>query len=135
MLTIESEKRTIDAAAVHIFNYITDFRHFGNLLPADKVSNWESDKENCSFEVNGVGRLTLRIARKQPWSFVEIAGGGKVDFGMHIALETVGEKHTQAQIVLSADLNPFVQMLARRPLEAFVNDLATKMTEIQYPVS
>jgi hypothetical protein len=55
---IESEKVTIKSHPERIFNFIGNFDNFKSLLP-DKVENWQSTGDSCSFEVKGLATLGL----------------------------------------------------------------------------
>ena len=49
---------------LQIYSFITDFNNFKDLIPEGKVTGWESSEDECSFNVDPLGRTGLRVIEK-----------------------------------------------------------------------
>jgi len=125
---IESEKVMINNNSEKIFNFIGNFDHFSVLLP-DKVINWQSTGDSCSFEVKGLATLGLRITEKVPFSHISMMGEGKLPF--NFTLETVihetASEQSEVQLFINSDMSQFIAIMAANPLKEFIDILVNKL--------
>lgn len=131
MTRIESEKVLINNSDKTIFSFLTNFNNFEKLMP-EQIINWVSDEDSCSFTIKGMAQLGMRINQKEPYSKIVIVADGKVPFQFELIclLNFVGLEQTETQFVFIADLNPMLKMMAKAPLENFVNLLVKKLKEM-----
>jgi carbon monoxide dehydrogenase subunit G len=127
---IESQKVIINCQSQKIYDFLTNFDNFTRLLP-DQVANWQSSGDSCSFEVKGLATLGLRIITKTPFTEIIMIGEGKLPFGF--TLETFIRHNTseqcQVQMVIDADMNPFIALMAEKPMQNFVDMLLPRLKE------
>ena len=130
MAKFESEQVIIPASAATVFEFLSDFRNFENLMPS-QISNWEADGDTCSFTIEGLAGLSMRIAGRTPYTNVHIVSEGKnpVEYTLDCFLQPDGEDRCKASLEFDAALNPFMKMVASRPLQNFVNMLAEKLQQ------
>lgn len=128
---IESEIIPIDCPASKVYNFLSDFNNFSHLLP-EQVINWQSTSENCSFEIKGLATLGLRIIERIPDTHILMKGEGKLpfEFSLNSVFTPITENSCKVQLAIDADMNPFVSMMAEKPLANFVNVLAVKLKEV-----
>ena len=113
-----------------IYSYITDFNNFKELLPEGKVSGWESSEDQCSFQVDPLGRTGLQMVQKNPHSLVKIASRpefSKYQFSIWIQLKRVAENDTRIKITIEPHVNQMLLPMIKGPLKLFVNSLIDKM--------
>lgn len=105
-----------------------DFHNFKHLLPDDKIENFECTSEQCSFGIKGLVPLTIKIKDKTPKSKItfETSGLAKFVFTLHIHL--LPEQQTNVQ--LEGDMNPFIKVMAEKPLSDLVNTMASKLATL-----
>lgn len=105
-----------------------DFNHFKHLLPEDKIENFECTSDQCSFGIKGLVPLTIKIKEKTPKTKItfETLGLAKFVFTLHIHL--LPEQKTNVQ--LEGDMNPFIKVMAEKPLSELVNTMAKKLAEL-----
>jgi hypothetical protein len=129
---IESEKVEIANSAQNIFNYLTDFNNFQKLMPP-QVTNWQSTTEECSFTINGMATIGMKIIEKTPNSQITISSHGKVpfEFKLFILITEKDAANCVGQINFESDLNPMLKMMVEKPLGNFFNLLAQKMKDIR----
>ena len=51
---IKSETVLINASTKEVFDFITDFNNIIQLLPQDKISDWKSTYDDCSFKIQKI---------------------------------------------------------------------------------
>ena len=127
---IKSDKVSINCPAEKVYGFLSNFDHFSALLP-EQVINWQSNGDSCTFEVKGLATLGLRIIEKVPFTKIGMQGEGKIPFGFTLDsfFEQVSEQECTAQMVIDADMNPFIAMMVEKPLQNFVDLLIKKLKE------
>lgn len=127
---IESQKALINCQPQKVYDFLTNFDNFKRLLP-DQVANWQSTGDSCSFEVKGLAKVGLRITSKTPYTEIIMIGEGKLPFGFSFEtfIRQVETQQCQVQMVIDADMNPFIAMMAEKPLQNFVDLILPKLKE------
>jgi carbon monoxide dehydrogenase subunit G len=130
MTEIKSEHIDIQNSAENIFHFLNDFNNFEKLMP-EQVVNWQSTKESCSFTIKGMASLEMRQQSVVEFSEINLVSEGKSPFPFTLScfLNEQGNS-TDTQMVLNADLNPMLKMMAKKPLQNFVNLLVGKLKEM-----
>ena len=131
---IESRVGKINSSSEKVYNFISNFNNFKNLVPPDKVKNWQSTEDHCHFTVDMIGETGLRIIEKEPYTLVKITGeeGGKFDFFFWIQLKEEATNDTRIKLTIKADLNPMVKMMASKPLQKFVDTLIDQLEKMPF---
>jgi hypothetical protein len=131
MTEIKSDLVAINNNSEFIFNFLSNFENFGKLMP-EQVINWKSSSDSCSFTIKGMADIALKTSEKIEFSKIVWSSEGKspFDFTLSSTLQDKALNHTDAQIILNADLSPMLKMMALRPLTNFVNLLVNKLKEI-----
>jgi carbon monoxide dehydrogenase subunit G len=135
MKKIESKIGTIQQPSEKIFNYLSDFKNFEHLIPQDKISNWKAGEDQCEFNVPGVGEATMKIIEKEPNKLIKISGDanqGAYHFYLWSQLKEVEESVTKMKLTIQADLNPMLEMMAKKPLKNFVDLLIDQMQAFSF---
>ena len=132
MTKIESEKVEVNSSAENIFNYLSDFNNFQKLMPP-RVTNWTSTTEDCSFTINGMATIGMKIIDKAPFTKITISSNGKVpfEFKLFVLLTETGANSCVGQLVFESELNMMMKMMVEKPLGNFFNMLAQKMKDIK----
>jgi carbon monoxide dehydrogenase subunit G len=131
-MEIVSRIGKIKAQQDKIYNLISDFSNLGDYIPKDKVKDFVSDADSCSFSIDKIGKFGMKIIDKEPSKTIKIANNDDVNFkfNMWIQLKEVNELDTRVRITLKADLNPMMKMMAKKPLNNFINTLIDKLETI-----
>ncbi len=131
MANFKSEQQTIGRADSYVFGFLSDFNNFEKLMPS-QVTDWHSDGESCSFNIQNMATLGMRFKSKTPNNHIFIMADGKVpfQFDLQCFIDAFGDQTCNARLELNADLNPMMMMLASKPLGNFINILAEKLKEI-----
>lgn len=128
MTKFTSDGLIINKPASIIYSFLGNFNNFEKLMP-EQVTNWKSDELTCSFTVQGMADIGMRIHHKELDSKIHVKSDGKVPFEFDLLchLEAIDAEKTKAHIELEADLNPMMVMMVKRPLQNLVNIMVEKL--------
>lgn len=133
--TFESKIGKVAMPSERIFNFVSDFNNFKNYIPADKISNWQSDGDTCHFTVNGMGEVGLKIVEKKPFDLVKITGDGLSNhhFLLWVQIKEAAAADSRVKVTLKADINPVMKMMVSKPIQKFLDMLVDSFEKM--PVS
>ena len=125
----ESRSGKLSCSVEDVFAFVTDIRNFQRFIPEGTISNWNSEKESCSFNVSMLGTVSVRLSEKKEYSKVVFTGDAlkKDDFILTLAISDNAENHAEVRVMLSADLNPMIKMIATKPISQFLEMLINEM--------
>jgi len=131
MTRLESEKATISKPAKEVFDFLSDFKNIGSLMPA-QVINFETDGETCKFTIEGMATLGMKYESKTPNREVVMAKHEKApfDFKLIFNINELTTEKSELQLFFDADLNPFLKLMAEKPLTTFLNLLLNRFKQI-----
>lgn len=134
MTLFKSDSTNIRAGAAETFTYLNDFNNFEKLLP-EQVVNWQSSGDHCSFTIQGMADIAMRIEERDPNNRIVYQSEGKTpfDFNLQFTLETIDEDTCSVVTQLEAKLNPMIKMMASRPLQNLVNILVEQLKKEMEP--
>jgi hypothetical protein len=129
----ESRHGTVSCNAEEVYAFITDIRNFERFIKDGTLSNWNAEKEFCSFSVTMLGTVTVRIVEKEEFGKVVYEGDAlkKSDFSLEIHMIDNINNKADINIVLSADLNPVMKIMAKKPIEQFLGRLIDEMEKFR----
>jgi carbon monoxide dehydrogenase subunit G len=132
---IESKKQSIARPTSEIYAFIKDFRNFGQLMPS-QVMNYQAGYEQCSFEISSMGQVTLEMKERIEDKMIRAAStaGTAINFELIVNLVPESAGSSIAQAELNAELSPMLAMLAKNPLNNFINMLMDKLKEVMESV-
>lgn len=134
-MKIESKIGKSASSDRQIYEFITDFNNFKDLLPEDKVSGWEASVDKCSFHVDPVGRTGLQIIEKTPHKLVKIASVPEFSayqFIIWIQLKGIAEKDTRVKITIEPEVNKMLLPMIKGPLKKFADSLIDKIESYEF---
>jgi hypothetical protein len=112
-----------------VYNFTTDIRNFEQFIPEGTIKNWQASADSCSFQVPPLGTASVRITSKNPTSVVIFSGDAlqKNDFELLVRITENDNNLADVDLVLTAELNPVLKMMASGPIERFLETLITEM--------
>jgi carbon monoxide dehydrogenase subunit G len=125
----ESRSGKLTCTITELFNFITDIKNFEQFIPEGNINNWQATSDDCRFQVPPLGSVTARITEKTPYSQVAYSGDAlqKNDFNLVVHISENERKLAEVRLSLTADLNPFIKMMAAGPIEKFLEKLISEM--------
>ncbi|MFD1552340.1 hypothetical protein DNU06_11090 [Putridiphycobacter roseus] len=123
---IESKKVSIKNSTQAVFEFLNDFNNIKALLPTDKISDWESTVDACSFKIQNAAIIPLVKKSTTPHSKIDIVGGEKAPFPftLDIFINEKGANETEAYLFFEGDINMFLKMMVVKPLTALFDYMA-----------
>ena len=134
MLKLLSKTGIVKGKQKVVFNYISDFRNFGNLLPSDRLRDIVLTGDTLRFGIDGLGTVGLKIAEKHPDNqlIIKAIEGTAADFTFWINIALAPENTSRVDIELQANLNMFLEMMAKEPLQKFVDLMVDKLQTVEF---
>jgi len=116
-----------------IFQFLSDFRNFDRLIPAD-VEGWESDADRCQFRLKGQA-IELHIVERVPFKTIKIQSddGSAFPFTFWIQLVSVSAYDTRVRLTVHADVNMMMKVMLKKQLKKGLDSLVDQLAIIPYP--
>ena len=132
-MKIISEKVVVENSQENIFSYVSDMNNIINLLPQDKVSEWKSTENDCSFKVQNTATISLVKEKTEGTSRLYMKSGEKspFPFSLTIFVEELEGKSCEGYIEFDGKVNTFLKMMVEKPLTNLFNYMSNKLQEIQ----
>lgn len=129
----ESRSGKVTSCAEDVFAFVTDLRNFERFVPQGTVTNWKAEQESCSFSVAMIGTVSLILAGKEMNNKVIYNGDAlnKNDFSLVLHISGNNINPAEVKILLSADLNPMMKMMAAKPIAQFLEMLISEMEKFR----
>ena len=141
-----SEVKLINHNQQIVFNYLSNFENLGTYLnsgliakitekvPQIKITDFESDRDSCKFNITGFGIAQIKIVNREPFKTIKIesSGGLPLSFTFWIQLLTVDETRTKMRLTLHAEMSVMIKMMAGNKLEEGLNQLAETLAKLPY---
>ncbi|MBL7965200.1 MAG: hypothetical protein JNM31_15300 [Flavobacteriales bacterium] len=131
MSTITSKRVTIGRPAGELFTFLQDMHNFQQLLPKERISDWQSDGRSCSFKVQGAATIGLELVEGGTPQLVRMKATDRspFPFTLDVHMQEEGGRTTAWQ-EFNADLNPFLKMMVEGPLKALFDHIADRMVAV-----
>ena len=131
MKKLESKTLTVNTSAEEVYNFLNNFNNLEKLMP-EKVTNWSSTEDSCKFTIQGMATLNMKQGKNQENTLVQMVATGKNPFhyDLNNNIKAIGDQSCEVNIILNADMNPMLAMMAKGPLENFINILVKELVKI-----
>lgn len=118
----ESRSGKLSCTAEAAFNFISDLRNFGRFVREGTISEWQAEKDSCSFNVSVIGTVKVRLIEKIAGTRIVYQGDAlsKNDFTINVDLSGDTLNPADIKLFLSASLNPMMKMMADKPIRQFM---------------
>lgn len=134
-MKIESKIGKSDSGSETIYSFICDFRNFKNIVPQDKISDWHADEDSCSFKVDPVGKMGMKIFEKEPSKLIKIKSdpsASQYNFTMWVQINEAGPLDSRIKITLQPEISKMLIPMVKGPLKQFVDSLVEKMETFDF---
>lgn len=130
MTNITSTKKAIAASAETVYAFLSDFNNLKELMPS-KVVNWSSTTTSCAFTIDGMAHLNMAFGKNVENEKIEMISAGKNPFSYDLStnINKMEDENCEVYILFNADMNPMLAMMAKKPLQNFVDILVERLQE------
>jgi hypothetical protein len=127
-MIIKSEKAIVEASNDVILEFLSSAENLIHLLPKDKITDWKSTKEECSFKVQGGIIITLVENGMEAPNKLFLKSGEKSPFPFNLTVHlTQKDLGTEGYIEFDGKLNMFLKMMVEKPLLALFNHMTIEL--------
>lgn len=132
-LIIESKIGKIASAQQQVYNFLSNFKNFAQLIPKDKIKNIQVSEDECTFEVDMIGKCGLKYIHREPFNILKLGGlNNNQDFFLWIQLKEATLNVTHIKLTLKAEMNAMMKLMAEKPLKNFLDVLVDKLSGMQF---
>lgn len=126
---IESNHVEINKSIHFVFDFMKDFNNVKQLLPQDKISDWQSDFDQCSFKIQNAAVIPLVKESIEEPTKINIVSGEKTPFPftLVVAFVSLDDDKTEAYLNFDGDINAFLKMMVVKPLTNLFNYMANEL--------
>lgn len=130
MTVIESEV-IINKPVEQVYAFLANMNNHEQLMPPN-IYNWTSTEDEANFTIQNMAKLSLKISNKVENQELTALPVEKVPFDIELkwTVAPTNESGTLAKLMISADLNPMMKMIATSPLQKLVNHQTEKLKEV-----
>jgi carbon monoxide dehydrogenase subunit G len=124
-----SRQGTVSVSADKLRDFLTDIRNFSRLVPEGRVAGWNAEADSCSFTIEPVGSVEIRLAESQSETNVLYQGevAGSIPFRLLTEIMEAEGNLSLVRLQLKAELNPFYKMVAGNAISRFLEKMIEEM--------
>ena len=132
MEDIISKQGSIKASEETVFIFLSDLRNLDSLIPADKVQDWKSTEDTCSFSVPQAGEIELKITEKEPNNMIKVEPEGKtpIGFAFYIQLKEINPEDTRIKLTFRAEMNLMIKSMISGPIKKSLDQIVDTIGDI-----
>lgn len=130
-MQIKSTKVIVDADQLTIFNFLKDSNNIKELLPQDKISDYTSTEDQCSFKVQGGVIISLIQDGNDGNDVIYLKSGANSPFPFRLSIYlTPQDDKCEGYILFDGEVNMFLKMMVEKPLTSLFNYMSERLQEI-----
>ena len=125
---IETPKKTVQKSDKAVYEFLTDFKNFEQLMP-DTVAKFEIiDHDSFVFALKGMPEIQLRRKEEIPHSKVVLgAASDRLPFSLTVDIAPVSETESEVQWSFEGEFNAMMAMMVKKPISSFLDTLSDKL--------
>jgi hypothetical protein len=135
MTEYSSSVLRIPYSAERIFSKLSDLNNLETVksLLEDKVKDFKYDKDSCSFKVEPLGTIGLRIIEREPFKTIKLESvHSPVEFNGWIQLVEEAPDETSMKLTIRVDLPIFLKAMISNKLEDGIDKVAEILANLPY---
>ena len=132
-MKINNPKTRVNLPASKLFGMAGNLQNFTQYM-SDQVHDITVTEDSCSFTIENLAQITLKILDKTPFTQIRYAAENDKNIPLFLTLNytAVSENETDVEVEIDMDIPIFLKPLVQKPLERFVETLSQKIkTEVE----
>ncbi len=128
-MTIKGTETTISTSAKEVFEFLCIPKNIEQLLPHDKISDFQADDKGCSFKVQGGILIPLIITEKVDSERIDMNDDDKGPFPykLSIHIKAIDGKSCSGFLQFEGEVNMFMKMMVQKPLTSLFESMTKKL--------
>lgn len=133
VFSILSEEHSTRSTIQSLYLFLSDFKNFAAILPEDKVENFQFTADECSFNIKGITPMKIKLIEKKENEFLLFSSEGlaRFNFSLKAVFKGVAQSPGNCKIEMGGDLNPFILKMAEKQLNALVNTMSLRLSQLE----
>lgn len=136
MNKFESNIKVIPYSQERVYAKLSDLGNLETIkdrLPEDKVKELSFDADTLSFQVDPIGKLTLKIVEREPSKCIKLeTTQSPLPFNVWIQIVSSAEEECKLKVTIGLELNPFMKAMIQKPLQEGLEKMADLLSALQY---
>ncbi|MCQ2226934.1 MAG: hypothetical protein MJZ01_03365 [Bacteroidales bacterium] len=134
METYESKIKVVCNSANLVYSKLSNLKNLDNIVPRDKIQNWESTEDTCRFSVEKMPEMGVRIAERQENSLIKYTADGSTpfNFNLWVQLKEVAPYESRIKVTMKVELNMMMRMMVGSKLQEAVDKIAETLAVYPY---
>lgn len=136
MNKFESNIKVIPYSQERVYAKLSDLGNLETIkdrLPEGKVKELSFDADTLSFQVDPIGKLTLKIVEREPSKCIKLeTTQSPLPFNVWIQIVSSAEEECKLKVTIGLELNPFMKAMIQKPLQEGLEKMADLLSAIQY---
>ena len=130
-MTIIESAVEINKPVNEVYGFLSNMNNHQGLMP-DNIYNWESSEDEARFTIQNMAKLAIKISSRIENQELVAIPTEKPPFDLELkwTVSDNGNGTTTAKLIISADLNMMMKMLASGPLQKLTDHQTDKLKEI-----
>lgn len=113
-----------------VYTFLSDLNNHEKLMPQN-IYNWSSTTDEASFTIQNMAKLSLKVASRIENEEIKILPAEEAPFAVEMKwLINKNGAETEAKLIVSAELNMMMKMLASGPLQKLVDHQTASLKTI-----
>jgi len=131
-MTVIQNQAIVDKPVDAVYAFLADCNNHEQLMPTS-IYNWSSTRDEASFTIQNMAKLSLKIDRRVENREVVFVPAEKAPFDVTLKWEVSSQdQHTLARLTVEADLNMMMKMLAAKPLQKLVDEQVDRLKRLMH---
>lgn len=128
-MKIVGNQAVINASPQEVFNFLIEPKNIEQLLPTDKISDFQVTEKGCSFKVQGGILIPLEYVEKTAPSSIRLTdgGAGPFEYEMVINIAPQGQDSSSGNIEFEGKINLFMKLMVEKPLTSLFEVMTNKL--------
>ncbi len=144
-----SDVKVINYSIEKVYDKLSNLNNLNNLMDPEKMKkvkeqvpnapdfkfeNFKANEDECSFSINPIGRVGIRVTEREPNKLIKLEGDESlpINFNCWLQFLPIDQDSCKIRLTLHADMSPMIKMMVNKHLKEGVNKVADALTIIPY---
>ena len=121
----------INCSNSSLTNFFSDINNYKEVF-SNEVSSFEILNENVfEIKIGSFPKISLTHSKSNKNSFSLKSNSNNFEFEILINLWEISSKSSRCQIIFNGNFSMMIEMMAKKPLENFLTNIAKKIEKLQ----
>ena len=121
----------INCSNSSLTNFFSDIKNYKEVF-SNEVSSFEILNENAfEIKIGSFPKISLTHSKSNKNSFSLKSNSNNFEFEILINLSEISSKSSRCQIIFNGNFSMMIEMMAKKPLENFLTNIAKKIEKLQ----